>query len=162
MEVNADHIFRFSESLQTIFLKSMPLNLSGQIENILWKILTGDKLQQMKLPARLLLAALALSIGCLTQAVPPQTTLTNSQTSDRCASVNTGRCHSCPMTMGETTSASASACCATQSACCALYLTRGTPFITGMHLIGTVGIRDERVMMRAERPPVPPPRALLS
>jgi len=37
-----------------------------------------------------LLAVLTLSIGFLTPIVSPQTGLTNPQTSDRCASVNTG------------------------------------------------------------------------
>jgi hypothetical protein len=132
------------------------------VENLLWKLLTSDRLKPMILPARLLLAALALSIGCLTPIVSPQTTLTNSRTSDRCASVNTGRCHSCPMTTGETSSAFGSSCCATQSGCCALYLTRATTFSAGVQLIGTVGVNDERATTRTQRPPVPPPRGAFS
>jgi hypothetical protein len=140
----------------------MPPSQSMAIENVLWKVPTGDKLQPMNLPARLLLAALTLGVGALSPIVPPQIYLADSPTSDRCASLNTGRCHSCPMTTGQTTSAFASSCCATQTGCCALYLTRGTTFSVGVHLIGTVGVNDERVTTRTQRPPVPPPRGAFS
>ena len=161
MEVGVDPIFSFSES-QRIFDKSLPSICQCGIENLLWKALRSDKLRAMKLPARLLLAVLTLSIGFLTPIVSPQTTLTNSQTSDRCASVNTGRCHGCPTSMGESTSAFGSSCCTTQSGCCALYFTRATPFSSRMQLIGRVGVRDEVVTTRVERPPFPPPRTLFS
>jgi hypothetical protein len=39
------------------------------LENLLWKILVGDKLGAMKLSARLLMAALVLSIGSITRNV---------------------------------------------------------------------------------------------
>ena len=161
MEVGVDHIFSFSES-QRIFDKIDAVDCQCGIENFLWKALGSDKLRAMKLPARLLLAVLTLSIGFLTPIVSPQTGLTNPQTSDRCASVNTGRCHGCPTSMGESTSAFGSSCCTTQSGCCALYFTRATPFSSRMQLIGRVGVRDELGTTRVERPPVPPPRSLFS
>jgi hypothetical protein len=163
VEGNVDHIFSFSGSLQRLFDRvECGQVLQPQIENILWKVLAGDKLKPMKLPARLFLAVLTLSIGSLTPIAPPQMSLADWHTSDRCTSVNTGRCHSCPTTMDETTSASASPRCATQSSCCALYFTRATRFFADMHLIGTVGVRNERVTTRAQRPPVPPPRGAFS
>src|SRR5712691_5749280 len=103
--------------------ESIPTLLQLGIENLLWKDRTGDKLQAMKPPARLFLAVLTLSIVALTPIVPPQLSLADSRTSDRCARINTGRCHSCPASMGESPSAFGPSCCATQSACCALYFT---------------------------------------
>ena len=160
MQVGVDSIFTFSES-QRIFDKSLRLICQYGIENLFWKAPRSDKLRAMKLPARLLLAVLTLSIGFLAPIVSPQTTLTNPQTSDRCASINMGRCHACPTSMGESTSAFGSSCCGTQSACCALYFTRATQFSSRMQLIGRVGVRDEVVTTRVERPPVPPPRRTL-
>jgi hypothetical protein len=144
------------------FLQKSAGESQPQIKNLLWKVPASDKLPAMKLPARLLLAALALSISFLTPIGSPQTTLANPQASDRCASVNTGRCHSCPRSMGESSSAFGSSCCATQSGCCALYFMRATSFSSRMQLIGTVGVCDEAVTTRVERPPVPPPRTLFS
>src|SRR4029450_12276893 len=115
----------------------------------------------MKLPARLLLAMLTLSIGSLTPIGSPQTALTNSQTSDRCVMTNTRTCHSCPTSMGGT-STSGSSCCVTQLGCCTLYLTRATPFLADIPLIGTVNLDDERAMARTQRPSVPPPRGAFS
>jgi hypothetical protein len=151
-------VFRISKN----FCKSPCCRISTADQESLWKVSASDKLPAMKLPARLLLAALTLSISFLTPIGSPQTTLANPQASDRCASVNTGRCHSCPRSMGESSSAFGSSCCATQSGCCALYFTRATPFASRMQLIGTVGVRDEVVTTRVERPPVPPPRTLFS
>src|ERR1043166_4345129 len=133
-----------------------------QIQNLVWEFLTGDRLYLMKLPARLLLAALTLSIGSLTPIVPPQMSLADSHVSDRCASMNTGRCQSCPPVTGATASALGTSCCTIQSTCCALYFARAKPFIAGMHLIGTIGFSDERGTTRADRPPVPPPRCAFS
>ena len=163
MEVNADHIFRFSGFLQRIFGQSRCRWISrGRIENLLWKDPTGDKLQAMKPPAGLFLAVLTLGIVALTPIVPPQMSLEDSHTSDCCATMNTGRCHSCPMPIGETSSTLGGSCCATQSACCTLYFARPAVFSTSMLLLGTVRVSDERVTTRAERPPVPPPRALFA
>jgi hypothetical protein len=133
-----------------------------QIENILWKVLTGDKLRAMKLPARLLLAALTLSVGALSPIVPAEVSLPNSHASNCCVSQNADRCHSCLTTMGDTTSALASSCCAAQSGCCALYFTRSTPFSTSMQLLGVIGINDEGATTRTQRPLVPPPRGAFS
>jgi hypothetical protein len=64
--------------------------------------------------------------------------------------------------MSETTSGFASSCCTTQSACLALYFSKATPFSTSVHLLGLIGVSDERATTRAERPPVPPPRGVIS
>src|SRR4029450_3011787 len=115
----------------------------------------------MKLPARLLLAVLTLSIGSLTPIGSPQRALTNSQTSDRCVMTNTRTCHSCPTSM-DGTPTPGSSCCMTQLGCCALYLTRTTPVLADIPLIGTVNLDDERAMARTQRPLIPPPRGGLS
>ena len=131
-----------------------------RIENFLWKVLAGDKLKPMKLPARLLLAGLTLSIGALSPMVPPQMSFPKSVASDCCAIMNPGACHRCPGTMSDTTSASS--CCTTQSACLALYFSKATAFSTSMHLLGVVNVSDEPVTTRIHRPPVPPPRGEFS
>src|SRR6478609_7544048 len=64
VEVGVDHIFSFSES-QRIFDKIDAVDCQCGIKNLLWKALGSDKLRAMKLPARLLLAVLMLSIGFL-------------------------------------------------------------------------------------------------
>jgi hypothetical protein len=131
-------------------------------ENLFWKIPIADKLPAMKLPTRLLLAALVLSIGSLTPIVPGETSLAILHTSNCCASMKMVGCHRCPATMGETTSGFASSCCVSQSACLALYFSKATPFSASVHLLGVIGVSDERATTRIERPPVPPPRSVFS
>ena len=133
-----------------------------RIENFLWKVLAGDKLKPMKLPARLLLAALTLSIGALSPIVPPQVSFPKSEASDCCAIMNAGACHRCPGTMSDATSASASSCCTTQSECLALYFSKTTTFSRSMHLLGVVNVSDDHVTIRTHRPSVPPPRGMFS
>src|SRR5205814_2624024 len=116
----------------------------------------------MKLPARLLLAALTLSLGALSPIVPPQVAYQNSEASDCCAIMNAGACHRCPGTMSSATSASASSCCPTQSAYLALYFSKATAFSTSMHLLGVLNVSEEHVTTRTQRPLVPPPRSLFS
>ena len=156
-------IFLVFQNLKEFLTNSISAESShGRIENLLWKIPTGDKLHVMKLPARLFLAVLMVSIGSFTPFMSAGTLPTDSRSSNCCASMNTDACHRCPTTMEVTTSTVGSSCCATQSSCCTLYFTRATPFFTSMHLIATVGVGDERGTTRAERPPVPPPRTRFS
>src|SRR6185312_6726070 len=114
----------------------------------------------MKLPARLLLAALTLGVGALSPIVSAEASLPDSHASNCCVSENTDKCHSCIATMGDTTSALASSCCAAQSGCCALYFTRSTPFSISMQLLGVIGINDECATTRTQRPLIPPPRGV--
>jgi hypothetical protein len=116
----------------------------------------------MKLPARLLLAALILSVGALSPIVPAEVSLPNSDTLNCCAIQNTGACHGCPATMGQTSSAFAPSCCATQATCLALYFSKATSFFTSMHLLGVIGVSDERATTRTQRPLIPPPRDVFS
>ena len=140
----------------------MAPSLSTGDRKSLWKVPTGDKLRGMKLPARLLLVALTLSVGALLPIVPAEVSLPKSQTPSCCPAEEVARCNSCPTTMGQTPSSFASSCCSTQSTCCALYFVRATPFSVSMRVLGTIGFSDERVTARAERPPVPPPRGQFS
>jgi hypothetical protein len=126
------------------------------------KILVGDKLCPMKLPARLLMAALVLSIGSLTPVLSREMSLSTPHETNCCADINTGRCPSCPTNIGETNTGFGSACCTTQSVCCALYFTKAKVFVTPTQVIGTVGVNAERASARAQRPPVPPPRSVIS
>jgi hypothetical protein len=137
-------------------------SIKWQVDNILWKVPTSDKLELMKLPARLLLAALTLGVGALSPVVPVEASLPKSQTSGCCASQEMGRCNSCPMTMGDAPSGLASSCCSIQPTCCTLYFARATPFSTSMRVLGTIGVSDQCATARAERPPVPPPRVEFS
>jgi hypothetical protein len=103
-----------------------------------------------------------LSIGSLTPVLSREMSLSTSHETNCCADINTGRCHSCPTNTGETNRGFGSTCCGTQSMCCALYFTKARAFVTPMQLIGTVGVSDEHASARAQRPPVPPPRSLIS
>ena len=143
-----------------LLIKSTPANQSMADGNVLWKVPTRDKLKPMKLPARLLLAALTLGVGALSPIAPTEASLPKSHASNCCASMNAGGCHSCLKTMGETTSASS--CCAAQSVCCAFYFTRAIPFSADMRLLGVVGVSDECAKTRTQRPSVPPPRGVFS
>ena len=155
-------MFLVSAMLTKRFDSSMGLSLSTGDRKSLWKGLAGDKLQGMKLPARLLLVALTLSVGALSPIVPAEVSFPKSQTSGCCPAEEVATCNSCPTAMGQTPSSFASSCCSTQSTCCSLYFVRTTPFSVSMRVTGAVSFSDERATARAERPPVPPPRSQFS
>lgn len=121
----------------------------------------GDRLCAMKLSARFLFAALTVSICALSPIAPAEVSLPNSDGANCCATQNTDRCHSCPATVGDTNS-SASSCCVPQSGCCTLYFTRSTTFSSSMNLLGIIGVNDQHVTTRTERPLIPPPRIAFS
>jgi len=73
-----------------------------------------------------------------------------------------GGCHGCPANTGGMNSGFGSTCCGGQAGCCWLYFTDVARFVTGMEMVGKVGISNERVTTRAQRPPVPPPRIAFS
>jgi hypothetical protein len=161
MEVVGENILTIS-NLRTLAMSIPPNQIKGQLDNVLWKVPTSDKLSSMKLPARLLLAVLTLCVGAFSPIVPPQMSLARSQTSDCCATVSNDMCHRCPVPVNDSTSTSGSSCCGSQLVCCALYLTKATPFAAHLHFLGTMGVKDERATTRATRPPVPPPRGMFS
>src|SRR4029453_8320187 len=119
------------------------------MENFLWKVLVGDKLCPMKLAARLLMAALVLSIGSLTPVLSREMSLSTPHETNCCADMKMGGCHSCPTDTGATHSGFASTCCTAQSVCCALYFSKPKAFVAPMQPIGTVGVNDQRVSARA-------------
>jgi hypothetical protein len=126
------------------------------------KVLVGGKLCPMKLAARLLMAALVLSIGSLTPVLSREMYLSTPHETNCCAEINTGRCHSCPTNAGERNPGLGSTCCTTQSVCCALYFAKAKVFVTPIQLIGRVGVNAEHASARPQRPPVPPPRDVIS
>jgi hypothetical protein len=127
----------------------------------LWKIAGGDKLSRMKLPARLLPALLVVGIGLFTVMPPGKVSPVVPQTSCY-RNMDMQGCEGCLSHTTGTSSGLGSTCCGTQSGCCSLYFTRATLFLTRMQLIGAVGIRDEHATVRAQRPPVPPPRGVFA
>lgn len=124
--------------------------------------LARDKIYPMKLPARLLLAALTISIGFFTPIFPGKTSPAISHKINCCADMSVDGCQSCPMNTGATNSGSGSTCCAMQSVCLLLYFTSPTSLVTAMQMISTIGVINECATARAQRPPVPPPRILFS
>jgi len=136
-------------------------SIESRIDNLLWKITVGDRLSPMKLPARLLLALFVVGIGLFTVMPPGKVSLVVPQTSC-CRGMDMQGCHGCPSHTTGTSSALASTCCANQSVCCSLYFSKATSFLTAMQLIGGVGISNEHATVRAQRPPVPPPRGVFA
>ena len=145
----------------TIENNPAPIFIDGGSRISLCGIAVADRLSPMKLPARLLLALLVVGIGLFTVMPPGKVSLVVPQTSCY-RNMDMQRCHGCLSHTTGTSSGLGSTCCAAQSGCCSLYFTRVTPFLTEMQLIGGVGISDEHATLRAQRPPVPPPRSVIS
>jgi len=114
----------------------------------------------MKLPARLLLAALALSLASLTPVLPGESVLPV-QHKTCCADMNMDAGVRCPINPSGTTSSSA-ACCVGPSVCLLLYFGNANAFAAGTEMSGTISVNDDPVTARSQRPPVPPPRLAVS
>jgi len=114
----------------------------------------------MKLPARLLLAVLALSLASLTPVLPGES-VSSLPHKTCCADMNMDAGLRCPINPGGTTSSSA-ACCTAPAVCLLLYFGNANPFSAGAEMSGTISLNDDRITARAQRPPVPPPRSVLS
>jgi hypothetical protein len=163
LEINLDHVLGsyriFAENFDKV---DATKSVNGRSRIPLGKIVLDDKLPLMKVPVRMLLAALLLSIGSLTPLEPGKTSLAISQSSNCCAGMHTGGCHGCLTNTGETSSGFGSTCCPTGSACFALYFIKAEPFLARIHLIGAIGVRDDHATTLTQRPPVPPPRSVVS
>ena len=114
----------------------------------------------MKLPARLLLAVLAVSLASLTPVLPGES-VPPVQQKTCCADMNMDAGARCPINPGGTSSSSAT-CCTASAVCLLLYFGNANAFAVGAEMSGTVLMNDDRVTARFQRPPVPPPRAQFS
>ncbi len=114
----------------------------------------------MKMPARLLLAVLAVSLASLTPVLPGES-IPIAQQKTCCADMNMDAGARCPINPGGASSSSA-ACCTAPAVCLLLYFGNAYAFAAGAAMSGTVLVNDDRVTARSQRPPVPPPRAEFS
>src|SRR6266446_208739 len=117
-------------------------------------------MQPVSVPARLLLAVLAVSLASLTPVLPGESGPIVQQKTC-CADMNMDAGLRCPINPGETTSSSAT-CCTGPAVCLLLYFGNANPFAAGTEVSGTVLVNDDRLTARSQRPPVPPPRAEFS
>ncbi len=65
----------------------------------------------------------------------------------------------CPINPAGTTSAT---CCTSPAVCLLLDLGNANAFAAEAKMSGTISVNDDRVTVRGQRPPVPPPRAEFS
>jgi hypothetical protein len=108
----------------------------------------------MKLPSRLLLAVLAVSLASLTSVLPGESAPTVQQKTC-CADMNMDAGVRCPINPGGTSTAT---CCTSSAVCLLLYFGNANAFAAGAQISGTISASSERVTTRSNRPPVPPPR----
>jgi len=122
-----------------------------------------DNLPVMRIPARLLLAVVVLGIGSLAPVLPDQAAPVVQQKSHCCADMNidASGSHSCPLNRGANNSGCGSTC-TTPAVCLLLYFGSVNAFIANTHLIGTISVSNASLFSRSQRPPVPPPRSVVS
>ena len=112
----------------------------------------------MKLPAQLLLAILTVSLASLTPVLPGESAPTVQQKTC-CADMTMDAGVRCPINPAGTTTGT---CCTSPAACLLLYLGNANPLALGAEMSGTISVNDDRVTVRGQRPPVPPPRSVVS
>jgi len=71
-------------------------------------------------------------------------------------------CQHCPMAPSSPASSSGSTCCSVQSPCFVSYTHDSDDFLTGIATANFAASASDRVRVRSQRPPVPPPRTTLS
>jgi hypothetical protein len=118
-----------------------------------------DSMPVMRLPARLLLAVLAVSLASLTPVLPGESVPPVQRKASCCADMNMDAGQRCPINPGSTSSA---ACCTGPSVCLLLYFGNGDAFSAQTQMIRSISISNDRVTTRSQRPPVPPPRSVVS
>jgi hypothetical protein len=129
------------------------------IDNLVLKSVVRDKIRAMKLPARLLLAILTLSLASLTPVLPGEPIPPLQQKTSCCADMNMDGGVRCPINPGGTSTAT---CCTAPAVCLLLYFSGSNDFIPGVHSAGLRDSLNHRVTTRSYRPPVPPPRVSLA
>jgi hypothetical protein len=136
-------------------------SIPNPLANALSKMCGRDNLYRMATPAKLLLAVLVVGIGCLAPVLPDQSSHVTQQKTECCADINVDGSHSCPINRGANNSACGSTC-TTPAVCLLLYFGNANTFIANSQLIGTISVGNAALTARAQRPPVPPPRAAFS
>lgn len=111
---------------------------------------------------RFLLAILALGIGSLTPTLPDQLASASKHKVQCCADMNVANSHSCPISRGANNSTAGSTCCSSQAPCFVCYSHAADDFLARVNAIGFTSFVNDRVTVRAQRPPVPPPRIAFS
>ena len=76
--------------------------------------------------------------------------------------VNADPCQGCPMTPSSSNSTSGSSCCSAQAPCFVCYSHFTDGFVAAMDTLRFAQFANERVKTRSRRPPVPPPRTVIS
>jgi len=117
-------------------------------------------MQPVSVPARLLLAVLAVSLASLTPVLPGEP-VPIAQQKTCCVDVNMDAGVRCPINPGGTSSSSAT-CCTAPAVCLLLYFGNANAFAAGAEMSGTISVNDDRATARSQRPPVPPPRIAFS
>jgi len=115
----------------------------------------------MKLPARLLLAVLTVSLASLTPVLPGEPIPPLQQKTSCCADMNMDAGLRCPINPGGTSSSSAT-CCTAPAVCLLIYLSTANAFAAQSQMNGTISTNNDRVSARSQRPLVPPPRTAVS
>jgi hypothetical protein len=76
--------------------------------------------------------------------------------------MKTDPCQHCPMTPPAPSSSSGTTCCSVQAPCFVGYSNASDDFVAGMRSTNVAQAVNDRVNVRFQRPPVPPPRHRLS
>jgi hypothetical protein len=123
----------------------------------------SDNMYPVKLPARLVICVLSISIGLLSPILPGEMARAASQQTNRRAyEVTSGQCCGSQSRPAPSSSAMNSNCCSGQTCCVVLYVASTThladPFLTGER----ISAMEQHALARTQRPPVPPPRVEFS
>jgi hypothetical protein len=121
-----------------------------------------DIVGTMHMSTRLVLSALAISIGSLAPILPMEASSPVQKKAHCCADMNMNSSRSCPINNGAGSSTSGSACCTSPANCLPLYFGNPNAFVADSKMIGTVSVGNENAMTRSQRPLVPPPRIAFS
>src|ERR1700736_3840271 len=111
----------------------------------------------MTTSARILFAALAISVGSLTPVLPSGSAPSVQQKHSCCADMNVDVGQRCPINPSGTTSSS-SLCCTGPAVCLLLYFSGSNDFVLGMLSASHLDSLNLRITERSQPPPVPPPR----
>jgi len=129
----------------------------------LCEMLPRDKMYLMKLPARVVLSALTISIGLLSPITPGETPGAVSRQTDRCAyQVTSSQCCRTQSQPAASSSAMRSNCCSGQVCCVVLCVVSAASLLDPILLGERIGEIAQHASARSQRPPVPPPRVEFS
>jgi hypothetical protein len=122
-----------------------------------------DKMYLMKLPARVVLSAVIISVGLLSPIMPSEMPGAVSQQADRCAyQVTSSQCCRSQSQPAASSSAMRSNCCSGQVCCVVLYVVSAACLLDPILAGERIGEITQHASARTQRPPVPPPRVEFS